>query len=88
MECVGGVCGVCGMCVSGVCDVGGALVIAHFRGHLCVFYTTTGDSLHWGVVCVGFGCVQTGGVCVCEGCVWGWVCGVCVRCVCGVCGWW
>ena len=35
--------------VSGVCD-GGALVIAHFRGHLCVFDNTTGDSLHWGGV--------------------------------------
>ena len=34
--CVGGGGGVC------------ALVIAHFRGHLCVFYNTTGDSLQLG----------------------------------------
>ena len=26
----------------------GALVIAHFRGHLCVFYNTTRDSLQPG----------------------------------------
>ena len=27
---------------------GGALVIAYFQGHLCVFYNTTGDSLQPG----------------------------------------
>ena len=47
-----------GVCVCDcVCGGGGAPVIAHFQGHLCVFYNTTGDSLqpgtsppwsHWG----------------------------------------
>ena len=38
------------VCGGGVCWGGWvcALVIAHFRGHTCVFYNTTGDSLQPG----------------------------------------
>ena len=39
------VCLLVGVCVWGVWVWVCALVIAHFRGHLCVFYNTTGDSL-------------------------------------------
>ena len=46
----GGVCG-CGFVCVGGC--GGVPVIAHFRGHLCDFYNTTGDSLQPGTSPVG-----------------------------------
>ena len=49
IDCILGCVCVCG-CVY-VC--GGAPVIAHFRGHLCVFYNTTGDSLQPGTSPIG-----------------------------------
>ena len=39
---------VCVLVGVGVCVCVCAPVIAHFRGHLCVFYNTTGDSLQPG----------------------------------------